>query len=195
MPITILSDITHTEVKEYFNIPASDTTRDTQIDFIVPLCNKQIIDYCRNDFESKARVSEYPFIDDKFSEFFTKYRPIARGETITLIEDSTTLTLNTDFRINYDTGGIQKIIDTSSVFYTGGGRYWSMEADGVVVSYTGGEALTDDVIKVAYELIGITAGIKTRGYIDNNGVEQVVSINSLPKSLIDILDRHKNYRV
>ena len=105
-----------------------------------------------------------------------------------------TLVLNTDFRVDYSTGGIYKIIDTTSVFYTGGGIYWSQDPDGVKISYTGGELLPKDVLKVAYELIGITAGVKTRGYIDNDGAEQIVSINSLPKQLLEILDRHMNYR-
>lgn len=189
-----LSNITANEVKAYHGISASDTSKDARIAVMLPLAVEWITNYCRQDFESKSRV-EYPYIENRMNCFYTDYRPVASVTSV--IENSITLTENTDFYVHKSTGKIERVINSSGVIlddrsYFG---FWSTTPRSVVITYTGGEALPKDVVMVFYELVGVWAQLKTKTYVTGDGVEAVVTLTSLPDNLMQVLDRHKYYRI
>ena len=192
MPITKLGDITKADIKAYFGIATADTAKDAKIDLVLPMVVANIIDFCRHDFESKARTGESPVIEDNTMFIFTKNRPVASVQSV--IEDGITLTENSDYYVVKDTGRIEKIRDNSSVFSGGYFGYWNSGPGKIVLNYTGGEALTQDVLLVAYEWVGIWAQLKTTAYVNDQGVEAALQINELPDSLKQILLNHKHTR-
>jgi hypothetical protein len=194
MATTSLNAISTAEVKAYHGYTGTD--KDSIIDVIRPLVADFIESYCRHDFLQQARTNEKPVIPQFRNAFYLKYYPIDLGQTFTLTEDGQTLTRNTDYFVDADTGRVEKIKDLDNIFqsadYVG---YWSTTRDGVVVTaYTGGVDLANaqDVVMVFYEIVGIRAGIKKRTFTNNEGVENVVFLNSAPKELLKILDRYKH---
>lgn len=182
--------ITKAMVKTYFSIASTNTDYDDLIDNHLLGARAYVKDFCRQDFESKARTNEKPIINRYDSEFYLKYYPVASITSLT--EDGTALTEDTDFFCDKDTGRIEKIASTSITNPTRNEfDSWNPERNVIIVNYTGGEALTDDVIMAVKEICGINAGIKKRTYVDNEGVERVATINSYPNWVMDTLKRHR----
>ena len=193
MAINKLSDIVKADVKTYFGIPSTDVSKDGKIDLVIPLTNSMIMDFCRHDFESKARVSERPIVEENSLELYVKYRPVVSVASLT--EDGVALIENSDFYVDKDFGRIRKLKDSSSIFNSGYFGYWNSGPGKIVISYTGGEALSPDVQLVAFELIGIWAGLKVKTYATNEGVEGAVNLTDIPDSLKEVLLRHQHIRV
>jgi hypothetical protein len=184
MAITKLSDVTAADVNSYLGLSA-DVARDARVTAQLPLFTSQIMAYCRHDFESKARSNEKPIIDKETSDLFTRYRPIATLTSV--VEDGVTLVENDDYVADYDTGLIRKW----------DGSLWSQEPKVIVLNYTGGVTLASawEVLQVLYELIALALGLKTRTYINGEGVEGTVTLTALPPELLIILERHKQCRI
>jgi hypothetical protein len=179
---TFATEITTAKVKEYYNIPALTTDRDAYIAVMLQKAIDQVCQYCGHDFESKARASEEVIVDKNSIKAFLDYRPVASVESV--IEDGDTLISGTDYYTHKAIGCIERLEGE-----------WNSIPGKLVVSYTGGVALNQDVVQVVMELIGIYAGLKVRTYVTNEGIEQSVTITSIPKDLKERLDLYRYVRV
>jgi len=175
---TFATEITVAKVKEYYNIPALDTSRDTYIGVMLQKAIDEVCSYCKHDFESKARSNEEVIVFDPSNKAFLQYRPVASVSSV--IEDGTTLVAGTDYYTHKNNGMIERL-----------NGIWNGIPGKLIVSYTGGIALNQDVVQVVMELIGIYAGLKVRTYVTNEGVEQSVTITSIPKDLQMRLDLYR----
>lgn len=187
-----LDNITTAEVKAYFGI--TNTDKDSIIDVVRPLVVDKIKEYCRHDFESKARTNEKPVIKIRQKNFYSVYLPVDASD-ITVVEDGTTLTEDSDYFVDLRTGRFERIRNQDDIFAEQGGAYWTTKHNAIVISYTGGEALTQDVVLVFYEMVGIYAQLKTKTYVDNEGIEAAVTLTALPDNLIKVLDNHRRVRL
>jgi hypothetical protein len=186
-----LAGITVASVKTYFDIKATETAYDNLITAHLLGARDYVQTFCRHDFQSTTRTSEKPIINSGDMDFFLKYYPIASISSIT--EDGSALTEDTDFFCDRETGRVEKLVaDDLSNLLRSTNSPWNPERNSVIVTYVGGEALTDDVIMVVKEICGINAGIKKRTYTDNEGVERVSTLNSYPPYIQDILKRHRH---
>jgi len=188
MAIAKLSDITFTDVKNYYNIPSTDTSHDSQLTIIIAMAIDIVKEYCNNDFEIKARVDRPSIVPLRYS-FMLNYYPVASIESLT--EENITLIEDSDFYVHKEYGKVDKKTASSSILTESSGGCWSTDSNAIEVNYTAGEALTQDVVMVIYEIVGIRAGIKKRTYTDNEGVEATVVLNSIPEKLLNILNKHK----
>jgi len=188
---TTLALITKTEVKAYHNVPAATTDWDDFIDAHLPGVRSLVKEYCHHDFLSQARTSEKPYVKQFDREFYLEYYPVASVSSLT--EDGVTLTEGTDFYVDKDTGRVEKI-DSQEITNPDRGPLssWTSERNAIVVSYTGGEALTDDVTMAVKEMVGIDCGLRKRTYTDNEGIERVSTLSAYPKHIQAILDRHRH---
>lgn len=175
---TFATEITTAKVKEYYNIPASDTKRDAYIEVMLQKAIDEVRSYCKHDFESKARTSEDVIVERYSNKAFVQYRPIASVTSV--IEDGVELISGTDYYTHKNIGMIERLCGD-----------WDSTPGNLVVSYTGGIALNQDVVQVVMELIGIYAGLKVRTYVTNEGIEQSVTITSIPKDLQSRLDLYR----
>lgn len=189
------SDITIAHVKNYLGVDPDNTSSDKQIIAVMAQVEAYIKKTCHHDFTVAIR-SESPRISNtEYSNFFLKYRPVDDGYGVTLTENGTALVEGTDFYVYKDIGEVTK---TKEFSYTGDYAtlgYWSSKPGAIQVTYKAGQALTHDVLQVYYELVGIRCGLKTRTYIDNSGIQQAVTLNSLPAELKMILDQNTWVRV
>ncbi|MEO0206589.1 MAG: hypothetical protein ABIL22_07950 [candidate division WOR-3 bacterium] len=181
--------ITKDQVKAYFGYTQTD--KDSRITVIMPMAAAFIKEYCRHDFESKLRENEYPEIDPCSEYFFLKYRPVST--IVSLTENGIALTENTDFYVRKGSGRVERIGGLHST--TGHDCLWDSSPNAICVNYIGGEVLTQDVIQVFFEIVGIFSGLRTRGYVTNEGVEAVINMSSVPPDLLSILDLHKHVRI
>ena len=189
---TDLDAVVADDVKAYFGIPLTDTSKDTQITATLPLIASFIREYCRQDFLPISRT-EYPDIEHSEGKFLTDFRPVVSVTSLT--ENDIALTEGTDFSVRNATGTVEKIKDEQNVFSDANGfGYWSSKPKKVKIIYVGGETAPADVIMVMYEMVGIRTGLKTRTFSDNDGVETVLTLTSMPAELKEVLDRHQYYR-
>lgn len=177
--ITDLDSITFAEVKAYFGIPVSETKKEAQITATIPLCIADIRQYCGHDFDVKER-EEYPSIGYNCRHIELNEYPVTR-DTVTITEDGVELTEGSSYRVNYQTGVIERI-----------DGFWPMDSE-VIVEYTGGVSLAaaQDVVQCVYEKVGVTIGLRTRGYVTGDGVAATATITSLPQQFNDILERYR----
>jgi hypothetical protein len=187
---TLLTDIVKADVKAYFGILTTTTTYDSMIDAHLPGIRELVKQYCRHDFQSAARTNENPYIKPLDTEFYLDHYPVASVSSLT--EGGNTLTEDEDFYVDKQTGRVEKIFND---LITNPARtdpaYWNAEQNAIVVNYTGGHALTDDVCMAIYEMVGVDCGLKKRTWTDNEGVERVSVLASYPKQVEDILKRHR----
>ena len=189
---TKFSEITKEMIKAYFGIEASDTSKDARIDLMLPIATGWITRYCRHEFEPVPIVSEKVKILPYSDTFFVAKRPVTVITSV--IENEITLVEDTDYVCYKDEGRFVKLREINDVFVKPYGGVWSTQLGDVLVSYTGGEPLPMDVVQVFYEYVGIFTGCRTRSYITNAGIENVVSLNSVPAEFMQILDRYKKAR-
>lgn len=187
-----LDAVTAASIRDYHD---KDSSFDTIIGRKMLGIKQYIKTYCRHEFLSQARVDEKPFIETAESKFYLKHYPIA--SITSLVEDGTTLTENTNFYVDYNTGKVEKITDPDNIANPDRNRlgYWTTERNVIVVNYVGGHALTDDIIMIYKELVGILAGIKTYTWIDNENVQQVATLRKLPPWMMMILNNHRYSRL
>ena len=188
MPTTTLAAITPEEVQAYFGID----DKKALIKVVQPLVQDYIESYSNDDFLSTTRT-EKPVIRDSFQkDFFTKHHPIASVTSVT--ETSTTLTADTDYFAELETGRIEKYSNTSSVL-TGvkTGSYWSTIPNDITIVYVGGTDLAgvQDIVLAYYELCGVWASLNTRIIADIDGEQTAITTRNIPKSIMMILDRHR----
>ena len=181
--------ITNDNVKSYFGYTLTD--KDSRLTIVRPLIASQIENYCNNDFQHTERADEEPIVPEGRKIFFTKYRPIS--EISELKVNDVVLTKGTDFYFNKNTGGVERL--PSTLIGSDYSPYWTTERGAIVLTYIGGEALPNDVIMVFYELVGLNVGMKTKGFITEEGVEGVITLKSLPLQLQAVLDKHKKINV
>jgi hypothetical protein len=176
-----LSDITLANVKIYFGLPAAaDAAKDAKINMMILQAIAWVKSYCRHDFQSAARTSEdVDSITKESTKMFLKYRPVASVTAIR--EDGVALDAD-DYCVNKDAGYVERL----------DGGVWDDTLGTYSVDYTGGQALTEDVSQVIYEIIGIFAGLKVRTYVTGEGVETAVTVTSVPEELKEVLNRHIN---
>lgn len=182
--------ITKADVKAYFGY--TETGKDGQIDIMLPIAASRIREYCRNDFNQVQRTDELPKVMPNSDTFFVDFRPITTLDYVK--EDGVALVEGTDFVCYKDEGRFVKCQEISENFTRPYGGTWLSQLGKIKVKYTGGDLLTWDVVQVFYETVGIFTGIRTRAYINNAGVENVVSLNNLPPEFLAILDLHKKAR-
>ena len=182
-----LASVSAVSVKAYYDITSSDY--DNLINAHLLGARSFVEEYCRDDFQIIARVNEKPLVDRRSSVFYLKYYPVT--SITSLVEDGTTLVEDTDYYVDKTTGRVEKLTQSSILNPDRELCYWNTERNSIVVNYIGGTQLTDDVISVVKELAGIRAGIKKRTYTDNEGIERVATLTSLPKEILDILSRHR----
>lgn len=174
-------DITVAQVKAYFGIDVTDTSKDARITAMFPIASSRIREYCRNDFRVNTIIDECPIVKGDKSMAFVEHRPV---------------TVITSVRQN----GILLVENTDFICFKKEGRFVSLlsdfesDPDKLLISYSGGEELTQDVIQVYYEIVGIYSTIRTRSYITNAGIENTVSLNSIPEEFTLILDLHRKAR-
>ncbi|MFA6198644.1 MAG: hypothetical protein WC734_05880 [Patescibacteria group bacterium] len=182
-----LASINATSIQTYLN----DTTISADLINAHLLGARSFVEeYCRHDFLSTTRTAEKPLIDKNTSVFYLKNWPVA--SITSLVENGNTLVEDTDFYIDKDTGRVEKIASTDILNPDRDVSYWSTERAAVVVTYVGGEAITDDVIMAVKEIAAIRAGVKRRTYTDGEGVERATTMNSIPKDIMDVLNRHRH---
>ena len=182
----VLSDITISTIKTYHGYNSTD--KDSQLSAILTMIISQVLETCGHDFVSTTRTNEIPRISAASKCFSLKYFPV--DSVTSVVEDGVALTENVDFYVDHDTGEMERIANRAGIFDDPEGPCWSSAPAGVVVTYVGGHALTADMARVITEMVGIAAKIKTTTYIDLEGVEKVVTLQSLPKEMSAILDRH-----
>lgn len=193
MPITKFGDIVKADVKAYFGVATSDTSKDAQIDLLLPIVTARIREYCRHDFEVVTVTNEEPKVMENADTFFVTKRPVVTLTSIT--ENGIALVEGTDFVLYKDEGRFVRCSSyMNNIFSRPYGGVWDSTQGAVIVSYTGGEALTFDVVQVFYEMVGIYCGLRTRAYITNAGIENVVQLNDVPKEFYAILELHKKAR-
>lgn len=176
--VTFATEITTAKVKEYYNIPVTDTKRDAYIAEMLQKAIDEVCSYCKHDFESKARVNEVVIVEEYSNKAFLQYRPVASVSAV--VEDTDTLISGTDYYTHLNIGMVEKL-----------NGEWNSIPGKLVVSYVGGVALNQDVVQVVMELIGIYAGLKVRTYVTNEGIETSVTITSMPKDLEKRLDLYR----
>ena len=191
--MSAFSGLTNDDVKNYHGVKLTDTSHDTQITTIRPLVDSYITNYCRHDFESIARTGESPIVERFQKRFYLQFRPVLLT-AFTLKVDGVTLVQDTDYFINERTGSVEKTQSTSDI-RTSATAFWTTIRREIVVDYTGGVALPDDVKMVFFELVGILSHIKTKTFLTNEGVETAVTLTSIPPDFLLILDRHKQQRL
>ena len=191
--MSAFSSLTNDDVKNYHGVLLADASHDTQITTIRPLVDSYILNYVRHDIEQIVRTDESPIIMKFQSRFYLRFRPVLLTP-FTLKIDGTELTQDTDYFVNERTGMVEKIQSTNDI-RTNATSFWTTTRRQIKVTYTGGEALPDDVKMVFFELVGILSHIKTKTFIDNEGVEQSVTLTSIPPDFLLILDRHKQQRL
>jgi hypothetical protein len=183
-----LSDITTAQVKAYYKYTSTD--RDAQIDIVRPIVVDMIKQICNNDFESKARTNEKPYIQPSRNEFYLQYYPIA--SITSLIEDGETLIEDEDFYVEKETGRIEKLVATdltgNTIFDIA--NYWTTERNKIIVNYVGGDTLTQDVVLAFYEIVGIYTEINQKVFTDIEGNEHATAYDKIPTEIKDILARH-----
>lgn len=186
---TTLATITKVEVKAYFDL-VDKTDYDTLIDAHLPGVRAFVQQYCRHDFLSIARANEKPYVKQFDTEFYLKYYPIASVSSLTELGNA--LVEGTDFYVDLDTGRVERI-SSNNIGNSDRDAFgcWSATRDAIVVNYTGGHALTDDVTMAVKEMVGINCGLKKRTYTDNENIERVATLSSYPAHIMAILDRHK----
>jgi hypothetical protein len=149
-----------------------------------------------------AEVYESPRIYFGNTSFFTRFKPITKINAV--YEDLFPLTENVDYLVYHKTGEIRKLSNyLFAVFSTYGGsnyyytnfNYWMAYPGKIQISYDTGESVPADLIYAAMEIIGIRAGLKTRTYVNNEGVSQAVLMTEIPKEIYRILRMHRKVRV
>ena len=190
--MSAFSGLTNDDVKKYHGVKLTDTSHDTQLTTIRPLVEGYIIDYCRHDFEQIVRTDESPIIEDFQNRFYLQFRPLLLTP-FTLKVDGIELTQDTDYFVDEKTGMVEKLRGTD--IRSDSGANWSIKRRIIKVTYTGGVALPVAVKMVFFELVGILSHIKTKTFIDNEGVEQAVTLTSVPADFLLVLDRHKQQRL
>ena len=186
---TTLSDITLSDVKSYYNY--TETNRDTQITNLLPIVTDIITQYCRNTFTQTTRTNEKPVVPIERTDFYLKHIPVSSITSI--IVDGTTLTEDTDFFVELDTGRVQKLSSDDPIFV--GDYYWNSVPNKIVVTYVGGTPLTQDLVLVFYELVGIYAQINLKVYVDVEGNEHASKMDTIPAALKAILNRHQRVNI
>lgn len=179
------------KIKTYHGVSGTDS--DTLITQIIELAGDRIIRYCNRDFESKARTNETPLIEGRTDRFHIEENPVASITSV--VEDGITLIENTDYFVEKETGAIIKINELGTSFGRHNRIFWNNIPNKVKASYTGGLALPDGVVWVYLELAGIMARIKEKGFLTNEGVEGVTTVNSLPKDLLAVLNEYRKVNV
>ncbi len=184
------SRTTLAEIKKYHSV--GDTESDLLITQSIELAGNRIIRYCNRDFESKARA-ELPLIEGRTDRFFINENPVAFITSI--IENGITLVENTDYFVEKETGSIIKKNASTATFGRASRLYWHNIIGEVRANYTGGLFLPDGVVWVFLELVGIMARIKEKAFIDNEGVNAVTLVNSLPKSVLNVLNEYRKVNI
>ena len=147
-----------------------------------------------------AEVYESPRIMAWQPSFFTRFKPVSN---VSIMEDTQARTENEDYIVFHDTGEIRKLINYMFAIYPTYGNnfyyvnysYWNSFPGKIQISYDTGDVPPQDLIYCALEIIGIRAGLKTRTYVNNEGVSQAVMMTEIPKEIYKIMDRHKKVRV
>jgi hypothetical protein len=147
-----------------------------------------------------AEVNESPRTMAWQASFFTKYRPVSN---VVIYEDTQLRTENVDYIVFHKTGEIRKLINYMFAIYPTYGNnfyyvnysYWNSFPGKIQISYDTGEAPPADLIYCALEIIGIRAGLKTRTYVNNEGVSQSVLMTEIPKEIYRQLRLHRKVRV
>lgn len=185
------ADITVANVKAYFGVETDDTSKDARITLMIPMAIQRVKTYCRNEFTVNTVTDEIIKVIPNSDSIFVKHRPITSVTSV--VEDGVTLVAGEDYGVFKQEGRIIRYSSENMLLrpYEG---IWLSTPEAVKVSYVGGLALPDDVVQVIYEIIGIFSGLRTRAYITNAGIENVVSLNSVPKEFMDILDQYVNAR-
>jgi hypothetical protein len=149
-----------------------------------------------------AEVYESPRILSGQSSFYTKFKPITKITAI--YEDLKLLVENVDYIVYHDTGEIKKLSNYLFAVYSqyGGSNYyytnynyWMSYPGKIQISYEAGEAPPAELTYCALEIIGIRAGLKTRTYVNNEGVSQAVLMTEIPKEIYRILRMHRKIRI
>jgi hypothetical protein len=189
-----LGAITVDSVKTYFGIDSADTGKNAMIAPHLAGVISYLQEICGHDFLSITRT-EKPIIKPYENAFYVDNYPIASVTSV--IEYGVTLTENTDFFVDAQSGRIEKINTTNSLMNPDRdvAPYWNSVRGNVVIVYVGGTAITDNVIRLVKEMVGISSGLKKRTYVDNQGITQVATLTSLPSDLKAIVDFYNHARV
>lgn len=219
-----LTDITVDMVKKYYNVTdtAKDTQISIIIPQIVDYIKartrrdwkvKQVVESTNAlgplpttgynvpiPIPTRAEVYESPRVMAWQASFFTKFKPVSG---VTIYEDTNILRENVDYIVFHQTGEIRKLINYMFAIYPTYGNnfyyinysYWNSFPGKLQISYTAGDAPPQDLIYCALEIIGIRAGLKTRTYVNNEGITQSVLMTEIPKEIERILNLHRKVRV
>jgi len=154
------------------------------------------------DYPVGAEVYESPRLQAFQTSFFTKFRPLKAG-TIEVYEDTRLCIENVDYLVFHETGEIRKLVNYMFAIYPTYGNnfwyvnysYWISFPGKIQIRYQTGNTPPQDLIYAALEIIGIRAGLKTRTYVDGQGVAQSVLMTEIPKEIKEILNLHRKARV
>lgn len=186
MSIVTLDDVTVQNVKDYYSY--TDSNKDNRIAMCLPMARDLIYGFCNSDFQQKSRTEKPVIENNETINFFTKFRPITSVTSLTV--DGNALNEDIEFFAELETGRIEKIQSDDPTYIYNRGNYWTTKRNAINITYVGGQILTQDVLHVFYELVGIYTELNVKVYMDINGNQQAVRKDSIPQELKEILKRY-----
>lgn len=123
--------VTMTEVEEFLQIKSPD--HDVAIEYLINGVSQEFATYCGRSFLSTLYTSLALTADGTALLWLPNWPVTVLG---TVVEDSVTLTLNTDFYADMDNGVLEKANYNWPMYDQQG--YWTTKKNGVVITYTAG---------------------------------------------------------
>lgn len=170
------------EVKNDLGIKLNVRDNDEKISETIPRITQEIINFTKVQFISKTISNEYPS-EIHGDTVYPKYYPIYG--TPTLVEDY-------GVELYYDTDVDLTDYHVYKGFIIKASGSFSKEPKRVKLSYVAWwGSIPDEIKQVAIEMVGVRAGLKTRTFVDAEGITQAVLLRSVPDELWDILKRYE----
>lgn len=169
--------ISITELKLHLPINSSDTSKDLYLQSLIKLGS----DHVRR-ITHRAWAAATIDIVEKFTPTINiellqvKYFPIISITSV--VENGVTLTEDSDYFVNYAIGQFKRLNETE----------WIEKDHGVVITYKGGEEPPDGLKLLVINWIASISGERTRTFTTEDGVEQAVTITTIPKWVTDGLE-------
>lgn len=171
--------ITLSDLKTYFNI--TNTALDTKLAACITMAQaavEQELLKANLVYGTFTDVVEYITVNDYQDAFFTEQHHFITTLTY-LKENDSELTENSDFYLSKSIGK-----------FTRAGGYWTTTPKGIEVKYSVTNAVPEDMKLALMQYTGVIAGIATKTYITNEGIEKTAD-QGIPQFVKDIIECHR----
>lgn len=177
--------VTRVKVKEHAGISAAVTDLDTKIDNMIGFASSHIDRETRQFWEKRTLTITTEAVFRNQRKLFMPARIIS----ITSVTEAGVALDVTEFKVY---GSWLEKTNSSFTEITGrfeiGGPVWSrIQQDIVVVGDFGYDPTPPDIELLTAEVTAVFAGVKTRSFTQDDGVERTVLVNALPDWVNDKL--------